>query len=244
MKEIILYLTYKYKGNIKDIYNALINKESIDQNKLSEILLELENKNINYITVFDENYPQELKSIKHSPYVLFYRGNLELLNSKKICLTADIDSNNCKLNINRNIKKIVNKHTLITTNFKNLDTFIIQEWRKQKGNVIFPLASGIDYDSDLILNDNELIISMYPPGTNPKLIRFKERNVLIALLADYLISFSAKNNSGIINLALCFANIGKEVYCFPGENVNDGNTFLIKSGANLITALADIYYYS
>ncbi|KUH47428.1 DNA-processing protein DprA [Mycoplasmopsis meleagridis] len=243
MEETLVYLTWKYKGNIKDIYYALRNKEETNKAELTQFLLELEKQNIEYITVLDDNYPSDLKIVKYSPYVLFYKGNLELLKNNKICLTADYDNEICKNNIQNNIEILVKNNTLVTTNFKNLDAYIIQKWREKEGNIIFPLANGIGFNNEEIINEKELLISMYPPNVNPKLERYRERNVLISLLCKYLICYSAKNNSGIINLALSFANVGKEVYCYPGYSLDDGNTFLIKSGANMITGLADIYYY-
>ncbi|MBT1383239.1 DNA-processing protein DprA, partial [Mycoplasma bovis] len=72
---------------------------------------------------------------------------------------------------------------------------------------------------------------------------FKERNVIAAALSNNLIIFSSKRNSGLINLANCFANLGKNVYCYPGLTYDDGNTYLIKSGASLITHLAEVNYF-
>lgn len=41
-----------------------------------------------YITIFDVEYPDELKEINCPPFVLFYKGNINLLKEKKLCLVS------------------------------------------------------------------------------------------------------------------------------------------------------------
>ena len=40
----------------------------------------------NAITIFDDVYPKELLNHKYPPFVLFYKGNLDLLKEKKILI--------------------------------------------------------------------------------------------------------------------------------------------------------------
>ncbi|WP_029512957.1 DNA-processing protein DprA [Mycoplasmopsis iners] len=243
MNDLLIYFAFKYKGNNYEIQKALKNGELVNKEDILNKTIELEANGIKCLTIFDSEYPEDLKVYKYAPLVIFYKGNIELLNDEKICLTGDIDNYLTRTNINKSLPNLVKHKTLISTNFKTLDKYIIAEWKNKGGKIIYPLANGIGFNNEMPLNDNELYLSIYPPDTNPKLIRFKERNLLVAMLAKFLVIYGSKQNSGIINLAINFANVGKEVYCYPGQNNEDGNTFLIKSGANLITHVADIYYF-
>ncbi|EGV00136.1 DNA-processing protein DprA [Mycoplasmopsis columbina] len=244
MKNILLYLTYKYNGDARKIHKAIIDKEKIDNMmQLNEKILDIEIKGISYLTVFDENFPSELKEFPTSPLLIFYQGNIELLKSQKICLTGDLENIQVLTNINLSIKDLVKKYVLITTNFKNLDKQIIEKWRKANGKIIHLLPHGLLYNKDEKIYPNELYLSIYPPESHPEKTRFKERNILISWLAKFLIIYSSKEKSGIINLASCFTDMGKEVYCYPGLNYDDGNNYLIKNGANLITHVGDVLYY-
>nr|WP_307927113.1 hypothetical protein [Mycoplasmopsis bovis] len=60
--------------------------------------------------------------------------------------------------------------------------------------------------------DKDLCITFIPPELHPKLRYFKERNVIAAALSNNLIIFSSKRNSGLINLANCFANLGERMF--------------------------------
>ncbi len=56
-----------------------------------------------------------------------------------------------------------------------------------------------------------------------------------------LILFSSLKDGPINHLITNFLNLGKEIYCFPGDgSKQDGNSELIKQGANLITSIKDI----
>ncbi|WP_406617229.1 DNA-processing protein DprA [Mycoplasmopsis adleri] len=243
MNDILLYFSYIHKGNNYLIYKSIKNNEPVDNEKIEEIKALLKEKDIKTLTVFDKEYPEQLKHLKYAPFILYYQGNLDLLNYDLISMTGDIETENVVNNINTIVPNLMTKGVLVTNNYKNLDQKIIDIYRENNQKIIFILANGLTYEPFEIKKDTELVITQYPFDTHPKLIYFKERNVICSALAKCLIIYSSKRNSGIINLAMCFANMGKEVYCYPGLTYDDGNTFLIKSGANLMTHLGDVSYY-
>lgn len=80
MREIIYFLTNKYKGNWELIYNAIQNREIIN-------LYELNNQKwseYDFISIIDDNYPDNFKKIYMPPLSLFISGNKNLLTIKKI----------------------------------------------------------------------------------------------------------------------------------------------------------------
>ena len=48
--------------------------------KEEELKIELLKEDIKYVTYSDEKYPIKLREINNPPYVLFYKGDIELLN--------------------------------------------------------------------------------------------------------------------------------------------------------------------
>ncbi|MBZ4195259.1 DNA-processing protein DprA [Mycoplasma tauri] len=243
MNDLLIYLSILYTGNNFEIYKALKNGKKIDINLISEEIKKIKQAGVETLTIFDENYPNGLKELKYSPFVIYYKGNIDLLKENMVSLTGDVDSDLTSENIKNTCKILAKKSVLLTNSFKNLDEKIIKEFKKHNAKIIYLLAEGISKKWDEIDKKNELCISIYPPNAHPKLKYFKERNVLNAALSNFLIIFSSKKNSGIINLANCFANMGKEVYCYPSIDYEDGNNFLIKSGANLLTHIGDVSYY-
>ncbi len=80
MQAIIYFLTNKYKGNWELIYQAIQKREIIN-------LYDLNNQkwiDSDYISIIDENYPDNFKKIYMPPLSLFIWGNKNLLNMKKI----------------------------------------------------------------------------------------------------------------------------------------------------------------
>lgn len=58
-------------------------KEPID----SKIFNELKRKLLlNFITILDDIYPETLKKIANPPFVLFYKGDIDLINNKIVCM--------------------------------------------------------------------------------------------------------------------------------------------------------------
>lgn len=76
MDDLLLYFAMKYEGDFRKMYGALITKESIDNELLREYKKQVKHK---YVTVMSHNYPEYFKSKNSPPIVLFYKGNLELI---------------------------------------------------------------------------------------------------------------------------------------------------------------------
>lgn len=243
MNELLLYFSYTNKGNSYEVFKDLVKKKKVGESHIKQVLSALKSQDVKYITVFDKEYPKCLKDLKYAPYVLYYKGNLDLLKSRSLCITADVMTENVSAYIEKSLNQYSNQFCLVTTDFSEVDRKIVAHFRQKNQPVIHVLANGHGYLNKESINENELYISQYPPLVNPKMQRFKERNTLLAGIGRYLVIFGSKSGSGIINLASNFADMNKEVYCYPSTDLNDGNNFLLKHGANLITHITDIVMY-
>lgn len=78
MNDLVLYFSLKYDGKFFDIYDAIKNKEPVDNELFAELKKEIKH---DYVTIFDSKYPEYLKKTNCPPFVLFYEGNIELIDS-------------------------------------------------------------------------------------------------------------------------------------------------------------------
>lgn len=243
MREKLLYFSFIHKGNNFKIWRSLQFNELINKEYLELFKNTLINANINYITIKDEEYPKILKESSIHPYVLFYKGDLKLLNKELITLASDnLEDQNLFSRLKQSLPIIAKEKGLILNSNKKFDQLIQQEYSKFSNNIIHVLPCGFDfYNQELV--SNHLYISKYPNNCHIKHERIRESNLLVATLSEKIIVYNSNKKSGIQNLANSFASLGKEVYCYSSHNKDDGNTLLLHDGANLITQVGKISYF-
>ena len=77
-RNLLLYLSIKYEGDWDKIYCAIKAKEKISKEEVEEVV---STNKTPFITIIDDDYPNALKNIYKPPFVLFYYGDLSLLNN-------------------------------------------------------------------------------------------------------------------------------------------------------------------
>jgi len=88
------------------------------------------------------------------------------------------------------------------------------------------------------------IYSEYFPDTEPNPAHFPERNRIIAGLSEGVVVVEAGKKSGALITAKCALDQGRELFAVPGApgaGRSFGTNELIKSGARLLTGVADIF---
>lgn len=96
----------KYDGDFEKMYTALKAKEKIDSTDMIRFKKQIRHK---YVTLLNHRYPKFFKSVNCPPIVLFYKGNLKLIdkdlpvefstleNGKRFISTVDIINQNGKM---------------------------------------------------------------------------------------------------------------------------------------------------
>ena len=237
MNTILLYFSIKYKGDWDAIFSALENKEHVSLKEIQTLEKELKNKKYSYITILDSNYPNKLKAAYKPPFVIWYEGDIKMLNNMLLCLSGEEVTDIDKNRIDKFLPEVHKNHRLVMGHFKGLSDYLI----KKSQEMIQICAQGINTIKRDIYSKNTLFISEYPYDTKPKKDHFANRNRIISSFCESLILFNSRKQSGINSLINSFLNQGKDIYCFPGDGSSeDGNSELIKTGANLITSIQDI----
>ena len=69
----LIFYAVKYRGDYNKVLCAIHNQEKM-----------IVKYNVNAITILDEDYPECLKDLKYPPFVLFYKGNKNLLKENMV----------------------------------------------------------------------------------------------------------------------------------------------------------------
>ncbi|MGY6171962.1 DNA-processing protein DprA [Candidatus Mycoplasma pogonae] len=245
MNYVLIYFAYKYKGDFDAIYKALKTNEILDKKTFEYIKSSVDSGKIQAITILDDQYPEVFKYLAKPPFVIFYKGNWNLINNSKIIsLTGQFKNSNVEQVFEKAIAEVAKNYVLVTSYFPNLEKEIVHYYQRHAKPIIYISCNGVEdpyFASEVIVSENNLIISEYPEFANVSKQRLRERNRLISALGESLVIFSSTKKSGIMNLVSNFLNMGKEIYCFPGEiSDEDRNTELIMQGAQMITSISNI----
>lgn len=91
MNEILVAFSQKYHGHFFKILEALREKERLTNKDIKLYLEDVEEMNE---TILSDKYPSPLKEIPNPPFVLYYEGNLELMDKKGIQISLPVDEEN------------------------------------------------------------------------------------------------------------------------------------------------------
>ena len=248
--ELLLFISLKYQGDWESIYNFIERKEKFDQKEFDDVV---KNFNGGYITIMDDDYPKIFKNCIKPPFVLYYKGNKELLNTEFNKMLAVIGSRNNSLYgkemTNKIIKGLPNDIVIISGLAKGIDGIAHKVAVDSNKKTIAILGGGINYiypkENESLYNEiidkGGLIISEYPLNSEPKKENFLMRNRLIAALSKALFVAESYGRSGSSS-TICFAlQENRDVGCLPYRaNDNSNCNKYIKDGAAMIESSEDI----
>lgn len=203
------------------------------------------------LSILDKEYPLELKNIYNPPALLFYQGNLELLNKGKL---AVVGSRKCSevgaQSVAKIIKELGNRFVIISGLARGIDTSAHVAALKNGGATIAVIGCGLDVyypkeNSKLqdYISRNQLLLTEYEVGQEPKKFHFPERNRIIAGLSQGVIVAEAKIRSGSLITCERAMEEGRDIFAIPGnilDGKSDGCHQLIQEGAKCITSGFDI----
>ena len=208
----------------------------------------LQEQKVKVLTILDGAYPQRLKEIYLPPIVLFYRGNLSLLNQRAVAIVGSRDhSKYAKDCIRELIPVLVNDNIVVISGLaRGVDTLAHEETLKANGNTIAVIGSGLDvvYPPENrklyeVIAKKGLILSEYPLQSRPLKFHFPYRNRIIAGLSHGVCVIEAKEKSGSLITANLALTENREVFAVPGSIFSihsKGTNSLIEAGACLVSS--------
>lgn len=228
---------------------------SAKDEKLDYIIHKIDEYKMDVTTFLDKDFPSILKHIYNPPAILFMRGNRALLD-KRLNRIALVGARRCSLygrNVARMLGKELGKYStiIVSGGARGIDTHGHEGLLASLGYGIVVMGCGLDivYPRentklfDRILQNNGLLVSEYPPGTPPSAKHFPARNRIISGLSRGVIVVEAKGSSGSLITADMAVSEGRDVFVVPCnllDHTADGNKFLMRNGAFVLTGYEDI----
>ena len=227
-RERLISLALKYDGNYKKIKDAIL------KNEVAEY------KEVSCITIFDDDYPKTLLNLDDPPFVLFYKGNKDLLKEDMIGIVGSRSP--CEYAKKACIYLTLNKKdkVIVSGLAKGIDGLAHEHALKTIGI----LGCGIDYiypkvNSELFkrIEKDGLLLSEYPFDVKPFACHFPFRNRIISALSKELYVMEVHLKSGTMTSVNEALKLGKDVKVLPFDIFSEKSVYnnqLIKEGALLI----------
>ena len=206
---------------------------------------------INIISYDDEVYPSLLKEIEFPPLILYSYGQKELLQEPKIAVVGPRDMTEYGEQACRFFSSELSPELTIVSGLAlGIDAIAHQSALDKFGKTIAVLGCGVDvvypkknielYDE---IKQKGLLISEYPPGTQPNQYFFPQRNRIISGLCDAVLIVEASLKSGSLITARMALEQNRDVFAVPGSIFSaqaHGVHKLIQDGAKCVHEVQDI----
>ena len=202
-------------------------------------------------SILDEIYPWDLSEIYNPPALLFYQGNIDLLELPKVAVVGSRDSSKLgNQSVQKIIKELNNELIIVSGLARGIDTAAHMAALQNGGRTIAVIGTGLDVfypkankKLQAYIGKNHLVLSEYGPGEQPLKFHFPERNRIIAGLCRGVIVAEAKMRSGSLITCERAMEEGRDVFAIPGsilDGKSDGCHHLIQEGAKCIMSGSDV----
>ena len=202
-------------------------------------------------SILDDIYPWDLSEIYNPPALLFYQGNIDLLELPKVAVVGSRDSSKLgNQSVQKIIKELNNELIIVSGLARGIDTAAHMAALQNGGRTIAIIGTGLDVfypkankKLQSYIGKNHLVLSEYGPGEQPLKFHFPERNRIIAGLCRGVIVAEAKMRSGSLITCERAMEEGRDVFAIPGsilDGKSDGCHHLIQEGAKCIMSGSDV----
>ena len=239
-QSMLLLLNKKCSGKWDDMFRAIQNKDYPKDNE------EDVTQYHKFVCLTDPDYPTKLRQSFKPPFVLFYEGDLSLLNKDNIMCICGCDKGDN--NLAKLITDLSNSHIIINGSDSSIETEALGLVMKNNQPLILVLNEAID-ESDLddcvfeYAVNHGLVITEYgyssPDIDETQLAKTR----IIGFLSDsMLVTSSKKNNTRLCLLIDEALSAGKDLFVLPEKPFNNSlNNELLQNGAILVNSRQDIF---
>lgn len=215
------------------------------KNKANKILEECSASSIGVLTILDQDFPNNLRSIENPPVVIYYKGNKEcLLKNDSIAIIGTRTPTQHGSKIARRLGYIFAKEDFIVVSglAKGCDEMAHIGCLEGEGKTIAVLPGGINniypesnkYLANDIISKGGCLISEYEPNSKVQKHFFVVRDRLQSGLSQGIIVVESKIKSGTMHTVNFAASENKIIGCYKhpeayiGEEQVQGNLELLK----------------
>ncbi|MEK8130244.1 DNA-processing protein DprA [Paenibacillus filicis] len=227
-------------------------RHSLNDGQLGQALERYEQAGIRWLTIWDEDYPEMLRETADPPWVLYVRGNLDLLG--RLCIgvvgtrTPTVYGRTSAERLSYDLSRA--GVCIVSGLARGIDSIAHEGALHGKGGTVAVLGCGLDtvYPAEnkglfQRIAREGLLLTEYPLGTKPHAGLFPLRNRVIAGLSSGVLVVEAAVRSGSLITADLALGYSRDVFAVPGpinSPKSQGTLKLIKDGAKLIASSADV----
>ena len=227
--------------------------ENHDLAPADRILADCQRLDIRLLPLSDAAYPGRLKNIYDPPALLYCKGRLPLLDD--LLCVAVVGTRDCTPYGAACAEKLgfglaSGGAAVVSGLAKGIDAAAIRGALRAGGVTVGVVGNGLDvyypYESRYLYEDVAsagILLSEYPPGTEPASGHFPVRNRIISGLSLAALVVEAPEKSGALITAATALEQGRDVFAVPGPidaPVSVGCNCLIRDGAGLVSDASDI----
>lgn len=217
------------------------------------ILADCQRLDIRLLPLSDAAYPGRLKNIYDPPALLYCKGRLPLLDD--LLCVAVVGTRDCTPYGVACAEKLgfglaSGGAAVVSGLAKGIDAAAIRGALRAGGVTVGVVGNGLDvyypYESRYLYEDVAsagILLSEYPPGTEPASGHFPVRNRIISGLSLAALVVEAPEKSGALITAATALEQGRDVFAVPGPidaPASVGCNCLIRDGAGLVSDASDI----
>ena len=227
--------------------------ENHDLAPADRILADCQRLGIRLLTLSDAAYPGRLKNIYDPPALLYCKGRLPLLDD--LLCVAVVGTRDCTPYGVACAEKLgfglaSGGAAVVSGLAKGIDAAAIRGALRAGGVTVGVVGNGLDvyypHESRYLYEDVAsagILLSEYPPGTEPASGHFPVRNRIISGLSLAALVVEAPEKSGALITAATALEQGRDVFAVPGPidaPASVGCNCLIRDGAGLVSDASDI----
>jgi DNA processing protein len=227
-------------AELEDAVAERVNREAAD----------LEQQGVSVMLLGEDRYPQRLARLPSPPPILYYRGNIGLLEEPAVGMCGSRDASPEGLEAARFAGVTVARSglTVISGNARGVDTETHLAAIREGGNTIIVLAEGIegfslkramrDAGADW---DRMLVLSQFPARQRWTVHGAMIRNAIIAGLGVALVVIEAGERGGTLDAGLKGIELRRPVLALDYQSGSPpGNTILFSKGAIRVASTGDL----
>jgi DNA processing protein len=197
-------------------------------------------------------YPALLVDDPLPPAILFSRGDLALLDGRRVGIVGTRNATSAGRSVARDLGRglAANGIHVVSGLAKGVDGVAHHGALDAGGRPIGVVGTGLDvvYPRQNAalwehVADLGLLVSEMPPGTQPEPFRFPLRNRIVAALSEVLVVVESRERGGSLITATLAAERGVPVMAVPGTAANRaalGTNALIREGAAPVLGVDDV----
>lgn len=236
-----------------DNQKAEIIKQQFTPQWIDRRLKLLKQFNISFITHKDPIYPSSFKGTKEEPFVLYYKGDINLLRLPAISIVGTRNPTGYGMKCATVLSRSIAAHgvTIVSGLAKGIDAYAHKAALTQPGKTIAIMATGFDriYPSENLRLSREieahgLIITEMPLSQTTNAGSFPKRNRIIAALGMATVVVEAAHHSGSLITSNFAADFGRPVCVVPGNIFSaesEGTLRLLFDGAHPVGTAEHVF---